>query len=46
MVAQHAEGKRGKNLGHSCLLFSKVGVQIFIWWADAIRNKYATDESG
>jgi len=32
------------DLGHSCLLFSEAGARIFIRLADAIRNKYATNE--
>lgn len=44
-VARHANEKKGKNLGHGCLLFSEAGAWVFIRWTDAIRNKYATRES-
>jgi len=43
-VAQHTNKRRGRTLGHSCLLFSKVGTWIFIQLADVIRNKYATNK--
>ena len=36
--------KKGKNLGHGCLLFSEAGAWVYTV-EDAIRNKYATRES-